>query len=247
MLTVVTGWSPSGWKEYAYRFAHTFAMYWPADVRCIAYVEERTIVPDRIEQRLLSDIPGCMEFIERYRNDPRANGRQPTERWKDKERAKGYSYKWDAWKFSRQGFIPWHAAQTVKEGLMCWLDADVVTFKTVPTGFVESLLPADRDLAYLGRGAKHSEIGFQLYRLPNAYPMLRTFSDYYSMGCVFGLPEWHSAYVFDAARSGAEINAHNLTPDGTGHVWFQSPLGKFLDHAKGDRKKIGYSRERMRA
>lgn len=247
MLTVVTGWSPSGWKEYAHRFVETFCRHWPVDVRCIAYVEERQKLPDRIEQRLLSDIPGCMEFLDRYRDDPLANGRQPTERWKDKERRAGYSYKWDAWKFSRQGFVPWHASKQINEGLLCWLDADVVTFKNIPAGFIESLLPDGCDLAYLGRGAKHSEIGFQLYRVPEASFMLNAFSAYYDQGHVFDLPEWHSAYVFDVARKSSGIHAHNLTPNGSGHVWFQSPLGKYMDHAKGSRKITGVSPERLRA
>lgn len=244
MLTVVTGWSPSGWKEYGSRFIDSFSRRWPEDVRLICYVEQYVKLP-RGEQRLLSEIPGCVEFLDKYRDDAEANGRKDNGRWKEKDKANGYNYRFDAWKFCRQGFIPLHAAESIRSGLMCWLDADVVTFKDVPRGLIESLLPESADIAYLGREPKHSEIGFQLYRIPEALPMLRRFSRYYKDETVFQLKEWHSAFVFDTARKDSGIKAHNVTPDGRGHVWFQSPLGKYLDHLKGNRKSSGQSRERV--
>lgn len=247
-LTIVTGWSPKGWTEYARRFYETFEEFWPNQVKLIAYGEERPSRPmPRCEFRSLESIPGCMAFLQRYRGNAQANGREPAASWKARERQAGYSFRFDAWKFCRQGFIPWHAAQTLETPLMAWLDADVVTYKPVPRGTLEQLLPADKDLAYLGRGAKHSEIGFQLYRLTRerervtrTYQMLALFKDLYATEAVFDLKEWHSAYCFDHARvvwmgiTGG--HAHNLTPQGRSHVWLQSPLQPWMHHDKGDRK-----------
>lgn len=241
MLTVVTGWSPQGWTEYGQGFLESFCRHWPQSVRLIVYAEVPVYMP-RGECRLIWDIPGCREFIERHMNDARARGRKVAPGWKPSAVQKGYNWRYDAWKWCRQGFIPLAASDDAD--MLCWLDGDVITHREVPEGFIESLLPGGADLAYLGRNNTHSEIGFQLYRMPQALGMLRKFRDYYASDEVFCLGEWHSAYVFDRAREKSGIAAHNLTPGGTGHVWFQSPLGKYLDHLKGARKALGKSNER---
>lgn len=244
MLTVCTGWSPTGWTEYAWKFMESFNRHW-GKARFVAYTEVPYHLP-RGENKLIWDIPGCRDFIERHQNSAKARGKAVKPDWKQSAKAQGYNWRFDAWKWCRQGFIPLAVAEQMGRGLLCWLDADVVTFEDMPDGFIESLLPEGKDLAYLGRGRKyHSEIGFQLYRLPEALPMLRRFRDYYATDEVFHLGEWHSAYVFDRAREETGIKAHDLTPDGTGHVWWQSPLCKYMDHLKGNRKNTGQSSQRQ--
>lgn len=243
MLTVCTGWSPAGWVEYGKKFVDTFAKWWPDSVELVAYVEE-PVPLRRGKCRSVLEIPGCREFLERHRENRAAQGLDKRPDWKPSAIASGYNWRWDAVKFCRQAFIPHAAAQECKTELLCWLDADVVTFSRVPPGFIEGLLPKGRDVAYLGRAVAHSEIGFQLYRLPHAMPLLKRFSDYYATDEVFKLPQWHSAYVWDAARREACLREHNLTPNGNGHVWWQSPLCKHTDHLKGKRKQMGMSQER---
>lgn len=245
MLTVVTGWSPRGYDEYGRRFAESFHKHWPKDVELVVYGEQAVPLP-RGEFRTLDSIPGAMDFIEKYRGDKAANGKEVMPWWKEKCKSIGYNWKFDAWKFCRQGFIPWAAAQSLKDGdLLCWLDGDVVTFKDVPKGAIEGLLPDGYDVAYLGRHPKHSEIGFQLYRVgAGGSAAMKMFSDYYNKETVFRLKEWHSAFVFDTAVFESGARGYNLTPKGDGHVWFQSPLGKWTDHLKGARKTVGRSMER---
>jgi hypothetical protein len=236
-LTIITGWSPEGWRQYAHRFADTFNKYWPRSVKCIAYTEEPQEVPN-IEVRSVLDIPGCREFIEKYRDDKRANCRDVQPNWKQGAKDRGYNFRFDAWKFSRQGFIPWAAWVNCPTRYMAWFDADVITTRPVPEGFIESLLPEGKAVAYLGREPKHSEIGFQLYDLehPSALAMLRIFRDLYASEAVFQLKEWHSAYAWDHARREASVPGHNLTPNGHGNVWIDSPLRQYTDHLKGKRK-----------
>jgi hypothetical protein len=236
VLTICTGWSPSGYEQYGRKFAESFARFWPNSVRLIVYGEEPVALP-RGEFYPLSSIPGAAEFRARWKDDKRANGRDVQPKWKQGCKDKGYNFRFDAWKFSPQGFIPWAAAQICKTEYLCWLDGDVVTHKPVPEGFVEKLLPAGKDVAYLGRGDKHSEIGFQLYRLPQANRMLWLFSLYYGTDDVFKLKETHSAYVFDRCREESGILGHDLTPGGTGSVFDRSPLASFMTHLKGDRKR----------
>lgn len=268
MLTVCTGWSPAGYLEYGLRFFETFDAYWPTDVDLVVYGEERVALQSscgrRTEFRLLSTIPDCMEFLKRNDN-ARARGQAPdattAAKWKPKHYAARYNFRFDAWKFCRQGFIPFDAMQNIavsgrpKRDFLCWLDGDVVTHARVPQGAIESLLPEGKHVAYLGRGAKHSEIGFQLYDVSGigawdssdcwpAVQMLRAFREIYARDEVFTLKEWHSAFVFDEARRRTGVAGHDLTPGGEGHVWHQSPLRAWTDHLKGKRKAKGRSDER---
>lgn len=235
MLTVCTGWHPAGWTQYAHRFVESFRQFWPADVRLIAFVEVPQDVP-RVEVRSLWSIPGTREFQDRHAGNPAACGRAPAPHWKDRDRQKGYSFRYDAVKFYKQGFIPLAAAELAGDGLLAWFDADVVFHAKVDPEAVARLLPKGADVAYLGRPPKHSEIGFQLYRLPGALPHLRAFRDLYATDAVFGLRETHSAFAFDTALASSGVRGHNLTPNGSGDVWRDSPLRAFSTHLKGDRK-----------
>lgn len=249
-LVVCTGFSPHGYIQYGKRFLETFHRHWPASVYLVAYTQEPVPMP-RGHLRSLWDCDGAREFVLRHKDRPIYNGRGITPGWKPRERQTGYSYRFDAVKFCRQLFIPEHVAPDLEDGeILVWLDGDVVTFKDVPEGFVESLI-GDGDIAYLGRGDKHPEIGFWAVRLNGiTRGFLRALAAIYRTDDVFALPEWHSAYVWKhcllgAIASGAK--AVDLTPGGHGHVWFQSRLGLYTDHLKGDRKAAGRSRERTAA
>jgi hypothetical protein len=238
-MKVITGWSPSGWLQYGQKFLSSFERFWPVEVELRVYVEEFFEIQESkrfIEQVKLDAIPGCMDFINKYRGDKRANGELVQKNWKDSCKINGYNFKFDAWKFCRQGFIPYHAAQEMATGVLCWLDGDVVTNRAVPTGFIEGLIPEHAAVAYLGRGPKHSEIGVQIYRVPEAMPVLQDFSEFYRTETVFGLKEWHSAYVFDEARKMSDVRTHDMTPGGSGNVWLQSPMAAYTEHLKGKRK-----------
>lgn len=250
MTTVCTGFSPAGRVEYGQRFLDSFHENWPLDVGLRCYVEEPTRVP-RAGMVMLWECGGIREFIERNKSIPENCGAAPVKGWRDKDYKAGYCFKFDAVKFSRQAAIPHHSAGWLKDGAaLCWLDGDVVTRREVPRGFVEKLL-GQHDLVYLGREGTHSEIGFWAVRLnERTRAFLADFAETYTSGRVFGLPEWHSAYVFDHCRVKAERNglrANNLTPDGRGHVWFQcAALAAYTDHTKGKRKALGYSPEAAR-
>lgn len=249
-VTIMSGFSPAGYHEYGKNFLETFDRFWPDEVQLNVFVEQPWPGPlhGAMAFGLFSRCPGQEEFLTRHKNNLEAQGRQPNKRWKDKERAAGYSFRFDACKFSRQCFIP-EAAATMKEdgSVLAWLDADVVSYRPVPSGFVEDLLK-DADVCYLGRGLKHSEIGFWACRLnPVVRAWLRDLAELFRSDRIFKLDEWHSAYAWDHTRKVHEnrgLKTLNLTPNGSGHVWFQSPLGHYLDHLKGNRKQAGRSKER---
>lgn len=247
-LTAVTGFSPSGKIEYGDRFLETFDRHWPADVKLFAYVESGGFPSGRATLMHLQLCDGIHAFLQRHKDNLAAQGRAPTASWKQSAREAGYNFRFDAYKFCRQCVIPDHAAMLLPDGdVLCWLDADVVTFADVPDGFVNGLL-GDGDLVHLGREPKHSEIGFWAVRLNDmTRKFLADFAETFTSDRVFSLKEWHSAYVFDECRRRFMTfggKSKDLTPGGTGHVWFQSPLAQYTDHLKGSRKSRGKSAER---
>lgn len=245
MIRVCSGFSPAGYTEYGQRFLDTFDQHWPRDIDLTVYTEQPVAVP-RGECRDLWQCQGVKEFVDRHSANPLYNGKVPTAVWRDKHRTRGYHFKTDAVKFCRQCFIPRDAAIDMADGdILVWLDADVVSFADLPRKFVEDLL-GDADLVFLGRRGTHSEIGFWAVRLnERSRAFLDHFAHVWVCGVVFTLAEWHSAFMFDWCRANQfGLRQKNLTPNGTGHVWFQSPLRKYTDHCKGERKALGYSPER---
>lgn len=263
-MRVCTGFGPRGYAEYGVAALESFDRYWPKEVELVAYTESEIPMP-RGECRDLWSIPGAKEFADRHKDNLPARGLAPIPQWGDKDRRRfetkgNAAWKWDAFKWFRQCMIPEHASLGMENGdVLCWLDGDVISFRQVPDQFVERLL-GKYDIVYLGRarrrnidpdhiGLDSSEIGFWAVRLSaTTRAFLAAFANAYRQDKVFALHEWHSAYVFDVTRrqtaSLMRMRMRDLTPGGSGHVWFRSELGHYLDHLKGDRKSAGRSPER---
>lgn len=264
-LVVCTGWNLAGWHQYGRHFLETFTAHWPSGVR-LEICGERDAMQEtsghamrlmnagqlhhEVRFNMLEGIAGCTEFLQRH-DHAGAHGRARLEgqNWKERAIVAGYNWRYDACKFSRQGFIPHHVAcRHLKDAeWLCWLDGDVVTHTPFTReSVITGLMPAGKAIAYLGREPKHPDIAFQLYRLtdPRAVQFLAEFRLAYQHDLVFKLKEWHSAFVWHHTLKGFQDIAHNLTPGGTGHVWHQSALRTWGDHLKGERKNNGRSPER---
>src|SRR3990167_4917478 len=235
----MTGFSPNGRVVYGERFLDTFDRFWPTSVHLQVFVEEPTPIP-RNGERPLWSCPGVREFIERHRNNPQHTGQAPVSTWRPKDHEKGYSYRHDSVKFSRQCFIPETAALGIPdEQILAWFDADVITNAAVPEGFIEQLI-GKADLCYLGRTNMHTELGFWAVRLNKRTRLfLADLAELWRSDRIFTLPEWHSAFAFDyVLRRSPELRKNNLTPTGRGAVFMTSPLARYLDHLKGNRKLV---------
>lgn len=252
MTTVVTGWNANGYEEYGRNFLITFDRYWPSDVKLMCYIEtnaDAVDVKSRAQLRSLWLCDGAQAFLDRHRKILSHNGRERNPKWRERDFRKPYNYRFDACKFFKQMMIPAHASQSVKDGeVLAWFDADVVTLKDIPNGFVEKFL-GNHDLVYLGRSGTHSEIGFWAVRLnAGTRTFLSDLATIYRTDAVFELKEWHSAFCWDVCRrrfEGEGGSVRNLTPGGSGHVWHSVPeLAAVTDHLKGARKKLGRSPER---
>ena len=230
-VTLVTGISPGGWEEYASRTLPAMERNWPAD-EFVLYVEQGMFGPYSMTElregwtvRIAEDIPGWLYFQAICRADPRFGGRRqsPGQKWEPKELDAGYSYRYDAAKFSKIAIYVADAATWAEDGALVWVDADVMTHQAIPRSVVLDCLYDGVDVAYLGRGVVHSEIDLVAFRIPEGRAIARTWGDWYTSRRVFSLPEWHSAYTFDEAVRKHAKRPRDLTRS----------LGDFVDHFKG--------------
>ena len=246
MTTIVTSWGPHGWTQYASKFCRTFEDNWPASVDLVCYVEEPVSVK-RAELRDLMSVHPCRDFLRRHKDNLTVQGKVQQPCWKSNERAQGNSYRTNAYKFGRKTFAIRDAALKLGTGILCWMDADVVTTHRVPEDWLADLLPSDTDCAYLGRPGSYSECGFIAFRLPQSMPLIERWTRYYEADEFLAEREWHDSWLFDRARERCpSVRCHNITPNGRRHVWHESPLTRWADHMKGAwRKELGHSPERF--
>lgn len=247
MTTVCTGFSPDGYEQYGKMCIESFDTLWPKTVKLNCYIEDFVDLP-RQSIRSLWLCDGVEKFIDKHKNDPAPNGRgADRDGWKPSAQRIGYNWRYDSVRFCRQLFIPEHAAMCLPDGeLLAWLDGDVLTHAKVPDNFLYSLI-GDADLVYLGRETYHSELGFWAVTLnKSTRAFLHDLVEEYRSGHIFSLREWHSAWVFDHVRGrhSDRLKIRNLSRNGKGHVWFETPLGLYTDHLKGKRKNEGISAER---
>jgi hypothetical protein len=229
----------SAWERYAKRFADSFAEFWPDDVELVM-VADRDYCHPRAEWKLLRDIQGYQKFLDRWGADPAARGRRPPKG--TKVDAEGYSWRHDAVKWMPQALAPLAALEGMQDGdTFVWLDADVLTKKSVPAGWVGALL-AGADVACLQRPGTHSEIGFYAMKVGRGTrAALEIFARAYTSNVVFELKEQHSAFVWDWALTQVlppSLAINNLNVTGVrGHPWPEVPLlADVTIHLKGKRK-----------
>lgn len=237
MIRVCSGWNIRGREQYGWDFLRTFDQHWPKSVQLQVWVEEPQDMPRRA-YRSLWDIPGAVDFHDRHRAHPDVQGLAVKPCWKEGERRTGYSFRTDAYKFWKQILIPGATARGMADGdILIWLDGDVVTTTDVSERRIEDLV-GNHQVAFLGREPQHSEIGFWAVRLdPQTRQFLDDMADWYKSDRFMELPEWHSAFIWDAARRPLHLRERNLCPPrARGHVFPLSPVGKFLNHLKGPRK-----------
>ncbi len=113
---------------------------------------------------------------------------------------------------------------------------------------VQDLIPADKDICFLGRKGKFSECGLYSMNLrsESVRDFLKRFQWMYddAENGIFKQDEWHDSFIFDVVRKHSALNeldwsSHIIT--GEGHPLINSKWGEYLDHLKGDRKLTGKS------
>jgi hypothetical protein len=264
-FAAVTTCHAEGWRLYGRDMVESFLRHWPKSVSLYVYAEG--FAPDLNDPRvvwldLLAECPNLVAFKERHRDDPKAHGRQARHHWEVKFRIRnplfrvrkvecwGLGYRWDAVRFSHKPFSIFDAARRVTSDVLFWIDADIRVFADVPIAFLEEVMPPDCFISYLRR-PRFSECGFVGYNLrhPATRVFLAEFERLYTSDALFKEREYHDSFLFDIVRRRVErrgcvsYDIGQGIGDEGGHVFVNSPLGRFMDHMKGERKAEGRSRE----
>lgn len=246
---IVTSFGEKGFTEYGKRFLQTFQQFWPEEVKLHVYHEGQDLSAYTCihAQHNIRHIRSCKDFLRRHAANYRAHGKEyrSGDKWKQANIDAGYSFRYDAFKFCRKVFALDHAMQALhgEGGSLFWLDADTVTFDSVPVTLLDRMLPKKYTLSHLDRPGYHSECGFVGYNLDQetAFTFIREFALLYEQDRVFTLSEWHDSWVFDWLRRKLQISAYGIPHKIGNHVFISSELGFYMDHVKGDRKIDGRS------
>jgi hypothetical protein len=248
---VVTTFHAKGYEQYAQKFIKTFIQMWPETVNLYVYTENCQIsesAPNLVVRDLHSSSQPLVNFKNKWRNVPKANGDVSQDPVRSKRRDAGKGFKWDAVRFAHKVYSIFHCAQNCDADILLWMDADMICHSPVSENILNSLIPVNADLCYLGREGKFSECGLYSMKLQseNIKKFLKNFQGFYddAESGIFTLDEWHDSFVFDAVRklnSLSEVDWSKGLIKGEGHPLINSAWGAYLDHLKGKRKEYGKS------
>ena len=267
-IKIITSYKPGTWDKYSKRGINSMVENLPTEVDIAVYCEEPKpdYDSDRIKWIDLNTVePELFNFKNKHKNDPVACGETtPIEggvrrspKAGNMDRGKG-SFLWDAVRFSNKVFCVVNAVRNSADyDYVVWVDADTYTFRPMPIGFLENILPLNTMLTYLGRerfelndGGKYPECGFVGYNLrhPEIQNFVKDWEQLYVTDNVFKLLEWHDSFVFwhlsklFRKEKNIEVNDIGYAKGVKGHhVFVNSELGLYMDHMKGKRKQQGTS------
>jgi hypothetical protein len=253
-FAVVTTYNQQGLDRYGQRFINSFDKNMPQEVDLILYSERaRPTLPktkrnirDYDAERELRET--LVKFKQKYKLDPRANGKGPDGRRLDAKKA----FKWDAIRFSHKVYAIFDAAKKTDADVLIWMDADSYVHSPMPFDFLDKFVPEDKFLCYAGRKNKYTECGWYSINLkhPHVDKFLTEFQRMYddAENGIFTLKEWHDSYVFDVVKNwhtqewgAVNKDFSNGLIEREGHPIINSELGAYIDHLKGDRKLQGHS------
>lgn len=261
-FAVVTTFNDKGRAAYGQRMIDTFCENWPEEVTLHIYPElcnPSIKNHNQVTLKRLEEVSELMAFKEKWKDVPKANGDVSDDPLRGARKDSKKAFKWNAVRFAHKVYAIFHCAKHTDADVLIWMDADTVCHSPITMEDLHRLIPADKDLCYLGRKGKYSECG--LYAMNLRSPAIKIFLEKFQWmyDCaelgIFTLGEWHDSFVFDAVRRNVALNEldwashlgdlrqHSSNSVGEGHPLINSEWGEYLDHLKGDdRKLIGHSK-----
>lgn len=243
--SVVTTFNQKGYDSYANKMIASFDANWPKDIQLHVLCENVKIdqpISERIkEYDLLTLSPELCELKNKWKDLPKANG------YKNNIKIGEPNFRYNPLRFSHKLFSVFEANKIVDSDILIWIDADVITFREMPYEFLEEVTPNINQIAsYIGREPYFvTECGWVAYNrrhseIENFFDTLKSF---YINESIFNLYDWTDNGVFDKSRQIYEHKgfdffniSKNVLPKGD-HYFINSPLGKYLDHLKGEKRK----------
>lgn len=251
-FTITTTWGEKHWDVYAKRCVESIEKNWPKEVKKIFY-------PDTIEQfisfenasyfDLKQEQPELQEFISRNKDNTLVKERMA--------KPLRSAFEYDVIRFSYKVFCMLDAAEKCQTDVLIFIDADTVTYKPIPTSWLEHIAPDDKFSTFLGRPKKgFSETGFITFnmKLPEAKNFFARWREYYKKDLWVNLKGFTDSFTYDAAR--LDTTDRSLDNDlndgrflgyrGSKHPFINSELGEYMDHLKGDRKDAKSSKDSLK-
>ena len=237
-------------QSYGIEMLESYFKFWPNNCLMYTFLENFSDLDDKKVKNKIK-ILDFHDFIPEYRNF--------CQKYAKKNRTDNYRY--DAFKFAHKIFAINKAISLCKTQYLIWLDADIKTFKKIDYCFLETLVRPNSYMSYLGREHinklknRYSETGFMIFDLKHKLhdKFWYFVNEMYLNGKLFNLEEWTDSWVLDHVRKDIEknynlqnFNISNLGLKEVGnesHVFVASVLGDYMDHKKGPRKTMKWSRE----
>ena len=251
-LSVVTTFNQAGYDKYAQKMIQTFLETWPEEVTLYAYAEECNVIesaPNLVVVDLHQASPALVAFKNKWKDVPKANGDISSDVARSTRSDSKKSFKWDAIRFAHKVYAIFDCAKICNSDILMWMDADTICHSPITIEKLTALIPADKELCFLGREGKYTECGLYAMNLRSLMitRFLENFQQMYDFAeqGIFTLEEWHDSFVFDAVRRSlalVELNWSKGIIRGEGHPLINSEWGAYLDHLKGDRKSLGRSK-----
>lgn len=254
IYSVVTTFNQSGYDRYASRMIDTFLANWPQSIHLYVYAEDTQVRQSDPRLHVFdfhATVPDLVKFKQTWQNDPRARGEVALGLPDKKGKQPGIGFRWDAIRFSHKVYAVCHHAMNTAD-IMLWMDADMVCHSPITVDFLQSQIPTEVDIAFLGRAKKFTECGLYALNMRSqaTQSFVSQFKHAYDTGEIFSMAEWNDCWVFDRIRervqkqypSWVQLNwTANFSKQGEGHPLINTPWGAYLDHLKGRRKETGRS------
>ena len=260
-ITVVTTFHSPGYAQYGKRFLESFAKRVDKRIKLVVYAEDCVVEnPDPTRIEILDAkqaLPKLNAFKAKWKDDPKANGIPPDAIKARRPRDWMKAFKWDAIRFANKTYAVFDAWGKGKDWIV-WMDADSYIHSNWSYDDFKALLPDNTYITYVGRGKGSQtwpECGF--YGMNKNHPVCHEFMrDFEAMyedadNGMFKLEEWHDSYIFgEVLKKYTQFPSHDYSAEmylreaktgGGGHPLINGPLGKYMDHMKGGRKKTGKS------
>jgi hypothetical protein len=244
-----------------------FIENWPTEVHCYAVVENPEGLPTDLE---IPDNVTIVDFDKVCGEKQKAFEERNQSRDIMNMDTIG-NVNVQAAKFAKKAYAQLWVLENVEADYVHYIDADLYTHKPFTLDIIEKLLKRNPLVAFTPRwwrkgmsmpdvvktksyGKKgHTETGYMIWNKNHEYfqEWINRYKSCYDNDVIFEFDGWHDCAAFDYATMTLMLE-HNVEVADIGfgtrsnHPLVSGPLGKYLDHMKGNRKFVGFSKERKK-
>lgn len=253
----------SKWDVYGFCL-RGFVENWPKEVQAYVICEEPQNIPidlpDNVTVLDFDEVCGERQNSFEKRNEDKHIMNMNTVANIDRQAAK----------FARKAHAQLYVLENIEADYVHYIDADLYTHSPFPIEMIEKLTQNDFLVGFTPRWWRKSvsfeeelrtgkidkgytETGYMIWNKNHELfgEWVDLYKSMYDNDEIFQFSAWHDCVAFDYATRKLMKDKNAPVKDlGFGvrsrHPLVSGPLGKYLDHMKGNRKNVGYSKERFK-